>query len=159
MADKPKQVGLGQPAVSRIFHSWFEGGEASLQEKIDIQEGKKPLPPNCRFRLDCNTVFDPPVKRREDGDFLPWPDWTFELLDPAGNVLKTAVLGRDSYAEDGFVSLQSPEREDGVFQLSMGYAPIFQLDAPAERSQLRITARVGDLVSPPQLFPWVAKAK
>ena len=59
-------------------------GAATLEQKIAIRDGQSPLPPNAHFRLDCNPTFDPPITRREDGEFKPWPYWLFELLDEAG---------------------------------------------------------------------------
>ena len=156
-----RQVGLGRPNVSAIWHNWFRPtGEATLEEKIAIQDGKAPLPPDCRMRLDCDPIFEPPItsgKREEAGDnFKPWPDWKFELLDASGAVVQTAILGQNSYAVDGFVSIQSPE--SGVFQRSMGYAPIFEIDAArSDRGQLRVTVSVDDLTAPPLLFPWVSQ--
>lgn len=165
---KATQVGLGQPGLAAAWHDYFltenrkltppvESDEASLQAKIDIQDGKRPLPAGSIVRLDCNPAFQPPITQREDGYLIAYPSWRWKLYNGVtGELVREGTIGNQgNYALDGFVGIKSPETPDSLFNQSLGYAPNFQLDRFPFQGKLEITVECPGMVSPALLIPWV----
>ena len=164
------QVAVESPGLSAVWHDEYKNqpnGEATLQQKIDIQDGVIGLLPGSRSRFDCNPTFDPAItsgKREEAGDnFLPWPTWTFTLYPFGSDTPEwTCTLGGEggagNFSADGMVAIQSPENPDGPYQFSMGYAPIFDMPQPHGKSWLKIEVHDSAGHSAVKTLPWLVSA-
>lgn len=126
-----KQTGINpHVSVLNVWHDWFKGdgdakpGEASGKEIHDILAGRRNLPPNCRIRLNVDSV--PRDIKDKDADLVAqWPTWRFILREKgSGKVVAEDVLN-SSETHGAFMSIQAPDRPEGVYQDSRGYAPIF----------------------------------
>ena len=159
MSDKATQVGLQAPGLAAVFHDEFKNepnGEATLQQKIDIQDGKRALPAGAHVRFDCNPDFQPPITRREDGELIKYPSYKLELLTEKGDLYREATLGPGHYEEEGFAKVVGPDTPESLHNLSLGYAPmIVWFGQPVGKGQLRVTVLAAHLTSPAKLLPWV----
>lgn len=161
MIDKPLQSALGGPNLAAIYHNWFEGhaakageahkgsDEASAQDVVDVRSGKNPLPPGATLILDLEPL---PHGCQQ----LYWPTWHFRALSEDGSVVAEGDLSNENHAVDGFVGIQAPDREEGVWNKSSGYRLICGLDDKLPKCKLEISGEVGGIASKVTTIPWVS---
>lgn len=153
-----KQTGLEGPSMAAIYHSWFEKGdqtEATYEEKAAVSAGKSPLPPGARVIFDV----EPLPRGIAKEDHLYWPTWHFVAKDESGAVRLEGDLKNENTFIPGFVSIQAPERAQGMWQTSSGYRLLAIFDPLPFRARFEISAYFGDgsIKSGTLVIPWVSQ--
>lgn len=165
MSEVATQVSLSTPSLASVMHDYYKdqpNDEATLEQKIAIQEGRDKLPSGSRIRLDCNPTFEPAITDKElkagKGNLLRYPGWEWRLLrKDSDEVLAEGTIGAgdENYAIDGFVGISSPENPEGAFKISNGYAPWFNLDAFDGPTRIEVRTKAPGMESPWLRIPWV----
>lgn len=164
---EPVQTGLSAPTrPTTAYHTWFLGhsehagekpprgeDEASTADVAAIQAGTQPLPPGAV----C--IFDVEPAPHGVPRTLYWPQWHFEAYaDGETTPRLKGVLSNENHAIPGFVGIQSPDRADGVWQMSSGYRLICGFDPLPFKARFVFWAGFGDNVSEKSEIPWVSQA-
>lgn len=153
-----KQTGLEGPSMAAVYHAWYEKGEqteATYEEKMAVLEGKAPLPPAARVIFDV----EPLPRGIAKEDHLYWPTWHFVAKDSSGAVRLEGDLNNEHFAVPDFVSIQAPERPEGMWQTSSGYRLLAIFDALPFRASVEVSAYFGDgsIKSDVLTIPWVSQ--